>query len=361
MKMARVAKEKTKQKNTKDNSILDLDNEIIIGIKTLPEPVVSKSKKKKSKKVDKKTKKNVSKNVSKNKKNKKEFNKNFEFKLTLDDNYKQPKKSIQKKKKISEKKDEKMTKQQKIARQKKKIIFKLVKWTSILAILICGGIYFILSSYFNIKQINTIGNKKITTEELINLSKIQLEENIFKIRINQIKKNVNQNAYIDTIKINRKLPDTIEIEIVERIPTYMISFANAYVYINNQGYFLEVCKEKIDVPIITGFSTLEEDIHEGNRLCIEDLQKLDQVLQIMKVAGSNNIANLVTRVNISDKQDYVLELKSEKKTIHVGDTSNLSTKMLYVKSVLEQNKNIEGEIFVNTDLSNEGAIFRKKI
>lgn len=363
--MARVAKEKTKQKNTKDNSILNLDNEIIIGIKTLPEPVVSKPKKKKSKKVDKKTKKNASKNVksvNKNKKkDKKEFNKDFEFKLALDDNNKQPKKSKLKKKKVSEKKAEKMTKQQKIARQKKKIIFKLVKWTSILAILIGGGIYFILSPYFNIKQINTSGNKKITSEELINLSKIQLEENIFKIRTNQIKKNVNQNAYIDTVKINRKLPNTIEIEIIERIPTYMISFANAYVYINNQGYFLEVCKEKIDVPLITGFSTLEEDIHEGNRLCIEDLQKLDQVLQIMKVAESNNIASLVTKVNISDKQDYVLELKSEKKTIHVGDTSNLSTKMLYVKSILEQNKNIEGEILVNTDLSNKGAIFRKKI
>ena len=81
----------------------------------------------------------------------------------------------------------------------------------------------------------------------------------------------------------------------------------------------------------------------------------------MKSAESNEIASLVTKINISDKQDYVLELKEENKTVHVGDTSNLSTKMLYIKSILEQNKNIEGEILVNTNLNNKGAIFRKKV
>ena len=81
----------------------------------------------------------------------------------------------------------------------------------------------------------------------------------------------------------------------------------------------------------------------------------------MNAANSNEIGKLVTKINISDKQDYVLELKSEKKTVHVGDTSDLSTKMLYVKTVLEKEKKHEGEIFVNTDLSNKGAVFREKV
>ena len=141
----------------------------------------------------------------------------------------------------------------------------------------------------------------------------------------------------------------------------MISFANAYAYINNQGYFLEISKNKLELPILTGFLTKEEDIQEGNRLCLEDLQRLDEVLQIMKSATSNEIANLVTKINISNKQNYILELEDEKKTVQMGDTSNLSTKMLYIKSILEQNKKIEGEILVNTDLNNKGAIFRKKV
>ena len=48
--MPKKANEKSKKKNTKDNNTLDLDNEIIIGIKTLPQPDKKKSSNKKSKK-----------------------------------------------------------------------------------------------------------------------------------------------------------------------------------------------------------------------------------------------------------------------------------------------------------------------
>ena len=112
-------------------------------------------------------------------------------------------------------------------------------------------------------------------------------------------------------------------------------------------------QRKLELPIITGYATKEEDIQLGERLCTEDLQKLDDILQIMKAAESNEIANIVTKINISDKQDYVLELKSEKKTVHVGDTSNLSTKMLYIKEIIEQNNgciDIKSELGKGTEV-----------
>lgn len=254
-----------------------------------------------------------------------------------------------------------MTKKQEIARKKRKAFLRLVKWATLILLLIGGGIGFLLSSFFNIKKIEIVGNNKLTRDEAISLSQIEIEENTFKLSKNKIEKNIKQNAYVESVKIKRNLPSTILIEIEERVPTYMITFANAYAYINNQGYFVEISKEKLELPIITGYATKEEDIQLGERLCTEDLQKLDDILQIMKAAESNEIANIVTKINISDKQDYVLELKSEKKTVYVGDTSNLSTKMLYIKEIIEQNKKIEGEILVNTDLNNKWAIFRKKV
>ena len=172
---------------------------------------------------------------------------------------------------------------------------------------------------------------------------------------------IKQNAYIDTVNVRRKLPNQITIEITERMPTFMITLGNAYVYMNNQGYLLEVSRKALQLPEITGFQTKEEDILPGKRLVAEDLQRLDQVLQIMKSAESNGIKDMITEINIENKQDYVLELKEEKKTVHLGDSSNLSTKMLYVISIIEENKGIEGEILVNTDLNNKGAIFRKKV
>lgn len=337
--MAKKVKEKPKKSTN-----IDLDNEIIIGIKTLPE--VEPKKQNKKKKATKK-----SKPVKKAKAATKPKKDEFELKLGIEDE------EIKTKKKPTKK----LTKKQEIAKKKKKAVFRLVKWTTFILILIGGGVYFLLSPFFNIKNIEIVGNQKLTNDEIISLSQIQLDENTFKIVKNKVKKNIKQSAYVENVKVKRNLPNTITIEVEERTPTYMIAFANAYAYINNQGYFLEISKNKLELPILTGFLTKEEDIQEGNRLCLEDLQRLDDVLQIMKSATSNEIANLVTKINIANKQNYILELKEEKKTVQMGDTSNLSTKMLYIKSILEQNKKIEGEILVNTDLNNKGAIFRKKV
>ncbi len=390
--MATKAKEKKKKKSTKDENVLDLDNEIIIGIKTLPEPKVPKQKKtskkaNKSKNIKKqqeklkqkeevkqkkrqkenakqKERKNGSKskttknrrNIKNNSKQSKQkmYEEEFELKLGIEDE------EIKNKNKQKQKK-KKTPKQQEIARQKRKKVFRFVKWTAIFAIIIGGTIYFMLSPFFNIKNIQVTGNEKIASEEIISLSGIQLEQNTFQLQKNEIRQAIKQNAYIDTVTIRRNWPDGITIEVTERTPTYMLSFGNGYVYINNQGYLLEISQEKLDTPIITGYLTSEEDIKAGNRLCTDDLERLNDLLQIMKSMESNSISDLVTQINIADKQDYILTLEKEKKIVHMGDTSNLSTKIPYIIKIIEENKDIEGEIFVNTDLSNKGAIFRRKV
>lgn len=358
--MSNRAKEKSQNRNTKDKDILDLDNEIIIGIKSLPKQKKTKSPQKK--KTTKNTKKKVTsksgkqkEGTRKNTKKKKIQNDDVELRLGIEDEiYKEKKKQVKKKPKLTKK-------QQEIARKKRKIIFRLIKWTSLVMLLIGGSIYFLLSSFFNIDNIVILGNEKMTQETIISLSGIELEQNTFKISKSKVEQAIKTNAYIDSVKIKRKLPDTIEIQVVERKPAYMLTLGNAYVYMNTQGYLLEISQEKLELPIITGILTPEDQIQEGNRLYAEDLQKLSNVIQIMDSANNNDIGKLITKINISNKQDYVLELKSEKKNVHVGDTSNLSTKMLYIKKVLQNEKKKEGDIFVNTDLSTKGAIFREKV
>lgn len=399
--MAKKAKENLKKKSTKEET-LNLDNEIIIGIKTLPKPKVSKKeqKKKANKKVKNvKTKVNTKGNTRANtntkgkiknvkKAQKQQFIEDFDT-LNLGDGQKKnknKKKNVKNKKVIKSKKEQvvedefelklgiedesiknknqkkkKSLKEQEIARKKRKIVFRIVKIAMLLLIVIGGGTYFLLSPFFNIKEITASGNEKITSEELVSLSGILLEENIFKIQKNKAQQMIKENAYIDQVTIKRKLPDKIEIQVVERKPSLMITFANAYVYINNQGYMLEVSPNALNLPILTGFLTPEEEIRAGNRLCSEDLQKLEHVLQIMQSAQSNGLAEKITKINIADKKNYVLELTSEKKKVYIGDNSNLSAKMLNAKEIVELEKGTEGEIFVNMDLNSKPPIFRKKI
>ena len=250
------------------------------------------------------------------------------------------------KKKVTNKKSKKAEK------HKNKITFIIMKWFVLIMLLLGAILYFLMCPLFNIREIKVVGNSKISTNEIISLSEININENIFRIHIGEVKEKIKQNAYIDNVKINRHLPSKIQIEVQERIATYMLEFASAFVYINNQGYILEISEQKLEVPIIVGYKTELENIKPGNRLCEEDLEKLETVLKIVETATSYEIENTITKIDITDKKNYTLLLETEKKTVYLGDASNLNNKMLYVQIMLKEEKGNTGRVFVNGDLNN---------
>ena len=296
------------------------DDEIIIGIQTKSNTTSKKKKKPKQKKVK------GANNAPKLKK-----------------------KKSQKDKKNSVRSFENYEKNRKT--RKFKIIF-------LILILIVGIIFLMSSPIFNIKNINVKNNSIISTEEIIKLSEINLDENIFKIRKGNITENLKENAYIESVKVSRKLPNTIEIDIKERTIKYMLQFADSYVYINNQGYMLEISTEKLELPIITGFKTDLSNIKAGDRLEVDDLKKLDTVIKIVETANANGIGNLITKIDISSSRNYIIELAGENKTAHLGDCSNLNTRMLLLKTIIEQEKGNAGTAYIDMDVNTGRVYFR---
>ena len=263
---------------------------------------------------------------------------------------KKDKKSKRNKKKEAKQEDKKHSKRMRV-----------FKYIVLFMIILGSAIAFILSPVFDTKKITVNGNSKISNEEIISLSGIKLDENLFKIRKKQVEKNIKENAYIDEVRIERKLPSEIEINVTERIPAYMIEDINGLVYINNQGYILEISNERLPLPVLSGIETLIEDLKVGGRLCKEDLKKLGTVSRLMETANSYEMGALITEVNIVDKYNYTLYLKDEKKTVYIGDASNINTKMMYLKMILEKEKGIESEIFLNGDLNKTDVYTREKV
>ncbi|MEE0865796.1 MAG: FtsQ-type POTRA domain-containing protein [Clostridia bacterium] len=264
------------------------------------------------------------------------------------------------------KKEERITKQKEIKEKKRqkrnkrvKLFFKLF----LFIILIGGAIIFAMTSpIFNIKEIKVTNNTHVPSDTIISLSKIKIDENIFKFYKRDASNNIKGNAYIENVDIERKIPNTVEIKVEERIPKYSVDFMGKFMYINSQGYFLELSEDNKNLTIIHGITTEEEKVIPGNRLNNEDLTRLEEVMKIMSSANENGLEGKVTSVDISNKNDYTIYLEEKKKKIHIGNTSNLSNKMLYVLAIMEQEEGKEGDIYVNGDLNNKfQPYFREKV
>ena len=232
----------------------------------------------------------------------------------------------------------------------------------LLLVLLGLFVYLMLSPIFNIKNINVEGNSKISTEQIISISGIKKDVNMFKISNRYTKNAIKQNPYIDKVEIKRKIPDTISIVVTERQASFMLEHGSSFAYIDSQGYILEISAETLENKIkINGYKTEEENITPGKRLCEEDLERLNDVLKIISAAENVGIENLITSINVENKYEYSLYLDSEQKTVYIGDSTNLDTKMLYVKVILEKEKENAGEIFVNMDLNQKNPFFREKV
>lgn len=318
-----------------------MDEEIMIEIPK-KEPIPKKNNKKQNK---------VKKNPSKMKNSeKKAAEKQASKKRTTSKNYKVKEINNNQIKKQSNNKSKKT---KKMSRGKKLILF-LILIGIILAILFS-------TSLFNIETINVSGNTIVSSDEIISLSGIQKHSNLFRINKSGAIANLKTNAYVEDVFISRKLPNQINIEIEERVPKYMLQFADSYVYVNNQGYMLEISNEKLNIPILIGISTDLSNIEAGNRMNLTDLKKMDMVINIVDTATTNEIGHLITKIDISDNKNYTLILESEGKTVYLGDCSELNTRILYLKKILEEEQGVSGELFLNIDLNQEKVRFKPSI
>lgn len=316
-------KQKRKQAIQKRKSEQKLaQNEIIVNIPKIQENKIKPKKKKELEKYSVKTKQKNNTKVQKQIKINKKRRENPEFKKT----------------------------------NKNKI--KILKWLIIITILFIGIMIFIYSSLFNIKNIVIKNNSKTSAEEIIKLSELNNNINIFKVSQRGLEKKLKQNPYIESIDVKKSLNGILTITVKERIPTYILKFANAYVYINNQGYILEIADNMLELPVIIGFKTSTDNIKIGNRLELSDLKRLDVIIKIMDYAKRSNIDKKITGIDISNKTSYTLILEKELKTVNFGDASYINDKIIRIEAILEKEKDIEGIIFV--DNINK-VYFREKV
>ena len=336
--MARKTKEQDKK-----NQKFSFDQEIIIGVTKTLEP---KQEKRKSNKIE-----NRKSTINQNKKKKKK--KQNKTKKEMQKQYRK-KQNREKKRVLSEEE------QEKIREKRKRTIF-ILKCTMLSVLFITLILCAMFSPLFNIKTIEVQGNEKITENEIISLSQIQINENTFQLNKGEIKKKIKENAYINKVTIKRKLPSGIIITVEERKPAYLLEYGGGYLYLDKQGYFLEIAQEKLELPILQEASTDTTEFVVGNRLNEKDLEKLPILARIMELAQVNSMDSLITRIDIREKEDIKLIFETKQKTAYLGDSSNLNTKILTIKSILEKEEGKAGEIFVNMDLNKENPMFRERV
>ena len=93
--------------------------------------------------------------------------------------------------------------------------------------------------------------------------------------------------------------------------------------------------------------------HKDTFLDTDDLEILNDILKISEATKTIELEKNITEINVEKKGEYYLYIEDENKKIYIGEAKNLTNKMLYIKKMLENEKENAGTFFVNGDI-NEG-------
>ncbi|MBV4419107.1 FtsQ-type POTRA domain-containing protein [Clostridium tyrobutyricum] len=210
---------------------------------------------------------------------------------------------------------------------------------SILLFIFLLAVLFVLSiklPYFNIKYIKVYGNKSIDVNEIKSLSKISMGNNIFYINVNKLEKNILRNPYIGSVKISRKLPSQININVAERNAIFYIKMDNKFYIVDKFGILLQKRSniDNMNLVKLNGINLTSSKI--GESIKTRDNRKIDGIKNIGSLIEESNVMFGIDTVDFSNS----LDIKAYRKDmcIKLGSADDMRNKLNKALNIIEQEK-----------------------
>lgn len=193
-------------------------------------------------------------------------------------------------------------------------------------LLIVLVIILLFAPFMKIKKINCTGNTHITSEEIIKSSAINTGDNIISINKRKAINNIDSISYIKSVEIDRKLPSTLNIKIVECQVHAYIESDKKYIYLDEEGKVLEIADKLPEnkVPSLTGAgikNAVANDIVD-----LKNPEQLECYKLIVTTLENSRFKGMVTDIDVTDINKTSFTVNNTLKVI-LGDTRDLNYKI----------------------------------
>lgn len=141
-------------------------------------------------------------------------------------------------------------------------------YVAVLTILLSLGLaLFLRSSVFAIQKVMVQGLKLIPESEILKLASGVQGQNLLLFDHEVLTHKISLHPLVQSVQFQRKLPQTLVIQVTERTPVALIVVSNGVLEVDAQGVFLRRLESwpKADHPVITGIN-LADTVGPGQSL-----------------------------------------------------------------------------------------------
>lgn len=158
----------------------------------------------------------------------------------------------------------------------------------LIVLVIIAGAYLVSQlNYFNVNGIAVIGNEGVTDAEVIKLSEIKMGESVFKVHPLLVQHKIKKNLYIDSVNVNRKLPDKVEIIVKERSLLAQFHKDAKFVVTDSKGMVLDITKKEHQATLIEGVTVTGAE--KKKTIELKETQGLERALDLLNTTDENDL------------------------------------------------------------------------
>ena len=181
------------------------------------------------------------------------------------------------KEKIRERKREKIRKA-----RRRRIRF----WLGIaLVFAVIDAFAFSLSGFFTVDSIEVRGNNRYTAEEIINIAHAVPGHNLlYNPGKQEIVSYLEQNPYIKSAEVTRKLPSTLVITVNERVQACAFKYDDDYLIMDDEGILLKKTRTEPKITLVKGM--IVSKIKLGETVGTEDQKLFSNTLKLIRAMNA---------------------------------------------------------------------------
>ncbi|MEO6600298.1 MAG: FtsQ-type POTRA domain-containing protein [Polyangiaceae bacterium] len=221
--------------------------------------------------------------------------------------------------------------------------------------------YALTSPRFAIRTVDLVGAKRSTLEQLKTAAGFTVGDNIFALDTDAAERKLLENPWIAEVKVTRRLPSTLRLELNEREASAVVSLANHLYLVTPEGVpFKEVqVGDPFDMPLITGASP--ENLQRDRKREIERIQMGLEVLRQYERVPLSRVYP-AEEVHLADAGDVTLTAGKDGVALELG-TGPWRKKLLMAEEVvgeLRKKGRTPGIVFLDNQAHPDRVVVRMR-
>ncbi|MCX5861456.1 MAG: FtsQ-type POTRA domain-containing protein [Desulfomonile sp.] len=144
------------------------------------------------------------------------------------------------------------------------------------------GLIFLHLPYFNLQQVDVVGNQRLSRAEVIEASEMEYGINLLTVDLSAVASRLRRHPWIRTSTVYRRFPGQLIVEIEERTPRAILA-AEKLFYVDEQAEFFTrlLPGDPVNFPLFTGIGPEElktsrsqiQEMIRGGLVLLDNLEK----------------------------------------------------------------------------------------